>query len=152
MRKVMNVQFQKVLSQVNITQFKMNSRVKSFIDIPSFYKNSPCFTTESAEVLFYEESSSNIETEDTKSEHGGEGKNLDSQKRCYYKSLLFVIKRLKSFSVRLQSKGDNETQHTIYRQLRTPKEYIYVRGMSGLSKRVEKLPSSSCNRCVTRFG
>lgn len=133
------------------------------MDLPNFYKNSPCFTTESAEVLYFDESSSdrNFDTssdDDTQSDYKKDEKNLDSQQeerqQCYYKSLLCVIKCLKNLSVRLKSKSENETHHNnIYRQLRTPKEYVYVRGMSGLSKRVEKLPSSSrCNRCVTRFG
>lgn len=75
------------------------------------------------------------------------------QQHCRYKSLLSMIKVLKNFSMGLKNKSNNsETNRNIYRQLRRPREYVYVKGMSGLSNRIEKVPTSSCNRCSMRNG
>lgn len=87
----------------------------------------------------------------------GNKNELDTDQSCRYKSLLSLIKALKSFSVSLKSKSDSETRknNTIYRQLKRPTEYVYVKGMSGLSNRIEKVPTSAttkCNRCIMRNG
>ena len=87
----------------------------------------------------------------------GNKNEMDTDQSCRYKSLLSLIKTLRSFSVSLKSKSDSETRknNTIYRQLKRPTEYVYVKGMSGLSNRIEKVPTSAttkCNRCIMRNG
>lgn len=187
-------------------------RVKSFIELPNLYKSASCFTSESVEDLYFDdtsmhsssdsirhqarncdsthnfdsssESNSDSEVENNNFSHNSDEvkklqtqvsedlielkkekeKNkdnineMDTNQRCRYKSLLSLIKALKKFSVSLKSKSDNETRKNtnncnIYRQLKRPTEYVYVRGMSGLSNRIEKAPmSSNCNRCTMRNG
>lgn len=81
----------------------------------------------------------------------GNKNEMDSDQNCRYKSLLSLIKTLRSFSVSLKSKSESETRknNTIYRQLKRPTEYVYVKGISGLSNRIEKV---QCNRCIMRNG
>lgn len=87
-----------------------------------------------------------------------DGKKLDAKEECRYKSLLSMIKILKNFSMvrnfLLKSKSNNtaESNRNIYRQLKRPRQYVYVKGMSGLLNRIEVSTSSSCNRCHMRNG
>lgn len=88
---------------------------------------------------------------DTKSQNSEE---IKEKKHSRYKSLLSMIKILKKFSVKENGKKTNcETSKSI---LRRPREYMFIKGMSGLSIRVEKVPSASskayCHRCYTRNG
>lgn len=78
------------------------------------------------------------------------GMNVDQNRHS--KSLLSLIKALRNFSVNLKTKSDSEKRknNTIYRQLKRPTEYVYVKGMSGLSNRIEKIPTSA--KCIMRNG
>lgn len=79
--------------------------------------------------------------------------NVDTKQQRHRRyTLLSMIKVLKNFSIALKTKSNNsETNRniSIYRQLRRTRDYVYVKGMSGLSNRV---PTSSCNRCSMRNG
>lgn len=77
----------------------------------------------------------------------------ENKKHSRYKSLLSMIKILKKFSVKETKKANCEQQTKSI--LRRPREYTFVKGISGLSIRVEKVPSSSktfCHRCYMRNG
>lgn len=182
----------------------MNSRVKSYMEIPSFYRaTSQCLTTSLIDVSLYDDScrssaatssttiqnSCGIQNFDTSSELSREYENysivalksgrvsfnrnnksqvseneggskdcnnkVDMKQHRRYKSLLSMIKILKNFSMGLKNKPSSSadtSRNSIYRQLRRPREYVYVKGMSGLSNRIEKVSTSSCNRCSMRNG
>lgn len=68
-----------------------------------------------------------------------ENKINETTKKYHYKSLLSMIKILKKFSLKKTSIEAAKTNGNI---LRRPREYVYVKGMSGLTIRVEKVPSS----------
>lgn len=80
---------------------------------------------------------------------------IDTNRPCHNKSLLSLINVFKNFSLSKKNettKGNNNN-NSIYRQLKRPTDYVYFKGMSGLSNRIEKRPlSAKCNRCTMRNG
>jgi hypothetical protein len=127
------------------SSLKRNTCIKSFdssSDLNVDYENYS--DVKSSRVSFEHQT-------DSKSQNSEE---IKEKKHGRYKSLLSMIKILKKFSVKENSKKANcETSKSI---LRRPREYMFVKGMSGLSIRVEKVPSASsqayCHRCYTRNG
>jgi hypothetical protein len=90
-------------------------------------------------------------------------------KKYYHKSLLSMIKILKSFSVRHNSNNNNSYNNNNNNNnsnnnnsnnkkkssiLRKPQEYVYIKGISGLSNRVPttSLKTTICQRCYVRSG
>jgi hypothetical protein len=152
-------------------------RVKSFVEISSFknasFLNLSHSSNSSSELSSKElqnysftdmRKSSQVSLNGIKklqvseNEGGSEGSsniNEEIKQHRRYKSLLSVIKVLKNFSMGKIIKPNNNHQahRTIYRQLKRPREYVYVKGMSGLVYRDEiSTSSSSCNRCSMRNG
>lgn len=77
------------------------------------------------------------------------------KKHCRYKSLLSMIKILKKFSVKETKNASCEP--TTKSILRRPRQYTFVKGISGLNIRVERISSAStaktfCHRCRVRNG
>lgn len=110
------------------------------------YSASFAAALKSSQVSFGSSSSSQVSENEGGSKDGNK---VDTKQHRRYKSLLSVIKILKNFSMGLKSKPAPETSKntSIYRQLRRPREYIYVKGMSGLSNRIEKASTASSSSC-----
>jgi hypothetical protein len=80
------------------------------------------------------------------------------KKQHHYKSLSVIIKLLKNFSIKDSGKktGGVPARSNIFRP---PKEYVFQKGISGITMRVEKSSSPSpvsaknfCHRCYIRNG
>lgn len=143
--------------------FDITSFDDSCIQRSSSLKRNTCiknFDSSSDLNVDYENYSDDLKSSRVSFEHQADTKSQNSEeikekKHGRYKSLLSVIKILKKFSVKENGnkKTSCETPKSI---LRRPREYMFIKGMSGLSIRVEKVPSVSskayCHRCYTRNG
>lgn len=142
-----------IQSPFGIQNFDTSSELSTEIENYSFTP-----TLKSSQVSFNRRNNSQVSENEGGSKNSNNSVGDTNQQQRRYKSLLSLIKVLKNFSMGLKSESNNSTETnrniSIYRQLKRPREYIYVKGMSGLSNRIEKAPtsSSSCNRCSMRCG